>query len=208
STLSISSILDFVENAVTSSDAEDVFEDMGITINKFGIQYEMRGTKDYVFFYFAGEFSLKFDSTQTTDWPSEDPVEPKADANIDVEVWLGYTINGLIASIGVNLNVEANFEEFPFEAEYNYETYQYDNIYDDGAIMVKLIAEMKNKDIRDIPDPTSLPEGIQKTSESSFREESSLVESSEIPVISPSFSLIPVLIILAAFSVLLKRKRY
>ena len=214
STLSISSILEFVEKAVTSSAAEDVLGDMGITLNTFEIQYEMRGNKDFVFFYFTGEVDLEFDSTEYVDWPSEDPEEPKVEAKADVEVWLGYTREGLIASIGVNLNVRANFEEFPFSSEYNYETYEYETYYDDGSIELELNAEMNNKDIRDIPNPTSLPDGIQKTTsessipESTHREETSSVESSGYPVISPSFSLIPALIILAAFAVIFKRKGY
>jgi hypothetical protein len=194
STLSISSILEFVEKAVTSSSAEDSLADIGITLNKFEVQYEMRGNKDYKFFYFTGEVDLEFDSTEYVDWPSEDPEEPKADAKVSVEAWIGYTSKGLLVSLGVNLNVVANFEDFPFTSEYNSETSDYETYYDDGSMEMEMRAEMVNKDIKDIPDPDNLPKDTEGEDG----------DGGGLP--TPGFSVIPALILVAAISVIIKRR--
>ncbi|MFW9906549.1 MAG: hypothetical protein ACFFFH_19740 [Candidatus Thorarchaeota archaeon] len=195
STLAISSILDFVENAVTSSDAEAALGDIGVTLNQFDVQFEMRGNKDYKFFYFTGKLDLAFDSTQYVDWPSEDPEEPKADAKVNVEAWIGYTADGLIVSIGVNLDLVANFVQFPFSSEYNYDTSSYETYYDDGTLEMKLNAEVVNNDINDIPDPDNLPKDTEGE------------EGGGGGLPTPGFSVIPALILVAAISVIIKRRK-
>jgi hypothetical protein len=195
STLSVSSILEFVRKAVTSSEAEDALADIGITLNTFDIKYEMRGNKDYKFFYFTGEVDLEFDSTKYVDWPSEDPEEPKADAKVNVEAWIGYTADGLIVSIGVNLKVVANFEEFPVGETYNEDTYEYETDYNDGTMEMELNAEMVNKDIKDVPDPENLPKDTEGE------------DGNGGGIATPGFSIIPALILVAAISVIIKRRK-
>ena len=196
STKAISSILRFVENAVTSSDAEDALADIGITLNTYDVEYGMRGNRDFKFFYFRGEVDLSFDSTEYVGWSSEDPEEPKADATVIVEAWVGYTAEGLILSIGLNINVEASFEEFPFSSEYNEATYEYETIYGDGTLNMELNAEIKNKDVKDIPEhPTALPEDTEGE------------DGGEGGLPTPGFSIIPALILIAAISVIIKRRK-
>ncbi len=194
STKSISSIVEILEKTLTSSDAEGSLGDIGITLNTFEMDYEMRGNNDYKFFYFTGEVDLVFDSTEYVDWPSEDPEEPYADVTVSFEIWMGYTSDGLIASIGVDLTVDASIEEFPVGEDYNSETYEYTTIYADGTLSMELNAEILNKDIDDIPNPTALPKDTEG-------------EDGDGGVPTPGFSIIPALILVAAISVFIKRRK-
>ncbi len=212
STLSISSPLEILEKAITSSDAEDALGDLGITFDDFDLAFEIRENRAFKFFYFTGEVDFVFDSTEYQDWSSEDLEEPYAEIKVTVEMWLAYTRQGLIAGMAVDLSLEANFEEFPFSSDYNYESYEYETMYDDGSIRLELNTKLKNKDFESLPDPATLPEYIQETtSESSSTGEFSFESSSSggpIPGISSSLTLIPVLMVLAAISVLFKRRRH
>ena len=201
STKTVSSILEFVESAVTSSDAEDALADIGFTISEFDMQYEMRGNDDYKFFYFTGDYELNVDTEDIPeeDWPlAPDPERPKADIKVNFEVWLGYTTEGLILSIGVNLNVEASFEDFPYGSEYNDVTYEDETLYGDGSVNMEVNAEIRNthESIKEYPDPTALPEDTEGEDGDG---------DGGLP--TPGFSIIPALILIAAISVIIKRRK-
>ncbi|UCG04514.1 MAG: hypothetical protein JSW11_11125 [Candidatus Heimdallarchaeota archaeon] len=195
STLTISSIVELLEEAVTASEAEDALGDIGITLDKLDVTYEIRGNNEYKFFYFTGELDVVFDSTQAAEWPSEDPEEPYVEVTATIEMWLGYTTKGLIVSMGIDLLLDAMFEEFPFGSEWNEETYEYEPIYDDGSIQIEFNAEIVNKDIDNIPDPTKLPKDTEGEDG----------DGGGLP--TPGFSIIPALVLVAAVSVIIKRRK-
>lgn len=195
STLSISSIVEIAQAAITSSDAEDSLDALGLTINEFDLTYEMRGNNDFKFFYFTGEVDLSFDAADADEWPSEDPEEPKADVTVKVEMWLGYTADGLIASIGVELMLDATIEEFPVGENYNEDTYEYETYYDDGSLTLELKAEIINKDVDNVPNPDKLPKDTEGEDG----------DGGGLP--TPGFSVIPALVLVAAIAVIIKRRK-
>ena len=138
---------------------------------------------------------LVFDSTEYVDWTSDDPEEPYAEVTVSFELWMGYTSDGLIASIGVDLKVDASIEEFPVGEDYNSETSEYTTTYADGTINMELNAEILNKDIDNIPNPTALPKDTEGEDG----------DGGGLP--TPGFSIIPALILVAAISVFIKRRK-
>ncbi|MFX0122373.1 MAG: Heimdall-CTERM domain-containing surface protein [Candidatus Hodarchaeota archaeon] len=196
STYSISSIIEVLEKSITSSDSADELAAIGFTLDEFDLTYEMRGNKDYKFFYFTAEGDLSVDvSKAPTEWFEDDPpTSGTADVTVTVEAWLGYTSDGLIVSMGADLMLDATFEDFPFGSDYNTETYQTEYYYDNGYIKMELTAEIVNEDIDDIPDPTALPKDTEG-------------EDGAAGGITPGFSIIPVLVVFAAVAVIIKRRK-
>ncbi|MFX0015344.1 MAG: hypothetical protein ACFFB2_09590 [Promethearchaeota archaeon] len=199
SVLSISSYLEVIEATVTSSSAQTDLADIGMTVDTFDITYEMRASNDYKVFYFSGEVDIEWDTAGWADWPmTQDPERPYADVVASIEAWLMYTDEGLIVGIGLDISLDANLEDMPLHTDYVYnETigeYVPVTFYDDATLSLDLKANLRNNDYEELPDPTALPEDTKG-------------EAGDGAGITPGFSVIPMLLVLAIVAVIVKRRK-
>lgn len=185
SILSISSILEIVEDTFTTTTATSELEAVGLTINEFDITYEMRTGEGLKFFFLQGNFDVEFDASMLVPSDGTSSVSPNLDAVVSFEMWLAYTTKGLIAGVGTDISVAANFVDWP----------QTENQVADGSITLDLGVELRNEDINELPDPIDLPEDTKGENGGGG------------DGITPGFSIIPALLMFAAVAVIIKRRK-
>ncbi len=203
SILSVSEILEVIEGTVTSPTAESDLADIGLTVNDFDMTYEMRANNDYKVFYFTGVVDVVWDTADWNGYPSKDPERPYADVMAEIDAWMMYTDEGLVAGIGLDVNVDADLENIPVHTEYgsvynensgSYDWLPIETYYQNGSLTLDLTADLRNNDIEKLPDPSALPEDTRG-------------ENGGGDLITPSFSFIPVLLMFAAVAVIVKRRK-
>lgn len=191
SILSLSSIIETIEDAVTSTTAAAELEAAGATVNEFDVTYEMRANKDFKFFFFEADVDIAIDTSDMEGFTNEDEIYPAGAATAFLQLWLAYTHEGLIAGAGAIANVEVDLTNVPIGED----PYTYDTIYDNGSISFDLEAELRNSAISTLPDPTALPKDTEGE------------DGDGGGGITPGFAIIPALLMFAAIAVIIKRRK-
>ena len=191
SILSISSILETVEDTVTSTTAANELEAAGVTVDEFDVTFEMRSNNDFKFFFFEADVDIAIDTSNMEDFTAEHGIYPKGAATAFLQLWLAYTHEGLIAGAGAIANVVVDLTDVPLGDD----SLTSETAYDDGSISFDLEVEIRNNDISSIPDPTAVPKDTEGEDGAGGTD------------ITPGFAIIPALLMFAAIAVIIKRRK-
>jgi hypothetical protein len=184
STKSISELFQLIENGVMVGTGDQAFSDMGFTLNEFDVTYEMRYSKDFVFFFGEASVDLEFAAADAVTPPEGTISTTAGDLDADGQIWISYKDDGTLAGAGVSVNVSLSVTDIPFYDEMS------GTIYESGSINAELNIEVQSDKVSSIPDP-----------------EEAGTEPSDDGGLIPGFTMVPVLMVMAAIVVIVRKRK-
>ena len=190
-TKSIDAIFQAINTAVVSSPADDFFAEVGITVSNFDLYSELRTTGNYKYIYLYGGVEVNYDSNSID--PSKRSSSWIPDQSLtfylDLDAWISYTLQGLIAGVGIDLDLEFGFTNLQIDEEYD-GTY-WVPVYEDGFLNLNMSMKLQNTKFSDLPAASEADPDLGDNGGG----------------LIPSFSLVTAMVVLVLSSVYIKRRR-
>ncbi|MHA1977560.1 MAG: hypothetical protein ACW98I_11705 [Candidatus Hodarchaeales archaeon] len=190
-TKSIDAIFQAINTAVVSSPAEDFLAEVGITVHNFDLNSELRTNGNYKYMYLYGSAEVNYDSNSID--PSKRSSSWLPDQSLtfylDLDAWVSYTFQGLIAGIGLDLDFEFGFTNFQVDEVYD-GTY-WEPVYDDGFLDLNMSMKLQNTKFSEVPAASEADPDLGDNGGG----------------LIPSFTLVTAMVVLVLFSAIIRRKR-
>lgn len=182
STMSISSYIEIVEAGVEAAAGTVELADMGISLNTFDSLYEMRFSGEHTFFYTESSVDLSFTASDMADGVPEGLLATTAASiTADQNFWLSYTDEGELAGLGFSLDASLSLTDFPTG-----------NSPESGTLDLSVAVELQSDKVSSIPDPEKAGTDPDAAGGDGL---------------TPGFTAVPMLMVIAAFAVFMKRRK-
>jgi hypothetical protein len=188
---SMDAIFQAINEAVFSPPAGEFFTENGITMSNFQLSSELRTTGNYKYIYLYGGVELSYDSNLVD--PSKRSSSWIADQSLsfylELDIWISYTFQGLIAGVGIDIDFEVDFTNFQIDEEYDGS--KWIPVYDTGFLDLSMSIKLQNTKFSDVPAAS----------------EADLDLGGSGGGLIPSFTIVTAIAVLAISSNLIRRKR-
>ncbi|PWI47843.1 hypothetical protein CEE45_09370 [Candidatus Heimdallarchaeota archaeon B3_Heim] len=192
-TKSMDAIFQVIKTAVTSMPGEEFLTENGFIVGNFDLSSELRTTGSYKYIYLYGGFDISFDSNLVESSKRSSSWIPDQSFSfyLNLDTWISYTFQGLIAGVGIDINFDLGFTNFQVDEEWDEGKYEWVPVYDNGYLDLNLSVKLQNTKFSNIPEASEADPDLGNG-------DGGLI---------PSFTLVTAILVLASSSAILRRKR-
>ncbi len=190
-TKSLDAIFELISTAIKSTPGVDFFTENGITVDTIDLSSELRTTGDYKYIYLYGGIELNYNSNlidpshRSSSWIPDQTLT----FILDLDAWISYTFQGLIAGAEINLDLE--FEFTNLEVDQGYDGGTWNPVYDNGILDLSMSIKLQNTKFSEVPAASNADPDLGDNGGG----------------LIPSFTLVTAIVVLTFFGALFRRKR-